>query len=524
MDQLSTTHYDVVVLGTGLVESIAAAALARAGKSVLHVDANKYYGGNWAAFSYDALLQWAKQNEAPMVDGSSDGQQRPLAAHFAQTNQARYTNVRADEYAWPDATEVSASLASASRQYALELAPKLLAANGELVDLLVASDIGKYLEFRLLEAVYLLSDDQLERVPSSKEAVFSSKTLTLVEKRKLMKFLMFAGAYTGDETALDGFAERPYADYLAERFGLAPRLAAAIEHAVTLKPPLQTGVTTHQGITYTRDYLRSFGRFGPSSLLCTVYGGSEIVQAFCRVCAVFGGTYILGYDVVDFELSNDDAEQGVAALSLSNGQRITFDHLVSAVDYLPTAWQHRAIADDGMRVLRMVTVLDGSLAGEEAKTAVINFAPHSSAGNAEPVIALQMDSETHACPAGQRVVYAWTKAGDTAHDALDACMRTLFRTPDSTAAQDGTDVDQRPRALFSLRFEEHIRASRDGHSDSASHDTGASSLPAGVHVCDDPDADLDFGRAVRRARAIFDAITPGAEFLPKAPPVDDDDL
>ena len=35
---LDTTHFDAIVLGTGLCESMVAAGLARAGKSVLHLD------------------------------------------------------------------------------------------------------------------------------------------------------------------------------------------------------------------------------------------------------------------------------------------------------------------------------------------------------------------------------------------------------------------------------------------------------------------------------------------------------
>jgi RAB protein geranylgeranyltransferase component A len=33
------TEYDVIVIGTGLTESIVSAALSRIGKSVLHIDA-----------------------------------------------------------------------------------------------------------------------------------------------------------------------------------------------------------------------------------------------------------------------------------------------------------------------------------------------------------------------------------------------------------------------------------------------------------------------------------------------------
>ncbi|KFP09822.1 Rab proteins geranylgeranyltransferase component A 2, partial [Egretta garzetta] len=48
---------------SGLPESIIAAACARSGQSVLHVDSRNYYGGNWASFSFSGLLSWIKENQ-----------------------------------------------------------------------------------------------------------------------------------------------------------------------------------------------------------------------------------------------------------------------------------------------------------------------------------------------------------------------------------------------------------------------------------------------------------------------------
>ncbi|XP_010013730.1 PREDICTED: rab proteins geranylgeranyltransferase component A 2-like, partial [Nestor notabilis] len=46
-----------------LPESIIAAACARSGQRVLHVDSRNYYGGNWASFSFSGLLSWVKENQ-----------------------------------------------------------------------------------------------------------------------------------------------------------------------------------------------------------------------------------------------------------------------------------------------------------------------------------------------------------------------------------------------------------------------------------------------------------------------------
>lgn len=55
------TEFDVVVIGTGLPESILAAACSRSGQRVLHLDSRSYYGGNWASFSFSGLLSWLKE-------------------------------------------------------------------------------------------------------------------------------------------------------------------------------------------------------------------------------------------------------------------------------------------------------------------------------------------------------------------------------------------------------------------------------------------------------------------------------
>ncbi|XP_012606724.2 rab proteins geranylgeranyltransferase component A 2 [Microcebus murinus] len=55
------TEFDVVIIGTGLPESILAAACSRSGQRVLHIDSRSYYGGNWASFSFSGLLSWLKE-------------------------------------------------------------------------------------------------------------------------------------------------------------------------------------------------------------------------------------------------------------------------------------------------------------------------------------------------------------------------------------------------------------------------------------------------------------------------------
>lgn len=53
-------HFDVVVLGTGLTESIISAAASRAGKTVLHLDSRDYYGSEWTSLNFRQVEEWIR--------------------------------------------------------------------------------------------------------------------------------------------------------------------------------------------------------------------------------------------------------------------------------------------------------------------------------------------------------------------------------------------------------------------------------------------------------------------------------
>ncbi|XP_007940910.1 rab proteins geranylgeranyltransferase component A 2 [Orycteropus afer afer] len=75
------TEFDVVIVGTGLPESILAAACSRSGQRVLHVDSKSYYGGNWASFSFSGLLSWLKDYQQICIDGEESTVKWPDLIH-----------------------------------------------------------------------------------------------------------------------------------------------------------------------------------------------------------------------------------------------------------------------------------------------------------------------------------------------------------------------------------------------------------------------------------------------------------
>ncbi|KAF7301183.1 hypothetical protein MIND_00682800 [Mycena indigotica] len=263
--------FDIVVVGTGLTESITAAALAKAGFKVAHLDENPHYGASEASLSFDELVTW---QSAP----------RPGFSHFSRSS---------DTIPQP-------------RAYSLSLSPSLIPSTGPLIDALVASGVSRYGGFRLLERVCLYHPSGIAKpVPGSKEDVFKSKEISLVEKRRLMRFLQFAAGEFEDKKDLEGHKDTPFPEYLRSVFSLNEEITTAIVYALAycLTPKDATLPALHR----LRRYLRSSGRYGASPFLIGHYGSSgEIAQGFCRTAAVSGGVYILGRRIETIDSSDQE--------------------------------------------------------------------------------------------------------------------------------------------------------------------------------------------------------------------------
>ncbi|KAI0786522.1 rab escort protein [Abortiporus biennis] len=275
---------DVVVVGTGLTESIVAAALSKAGFTVIHIDSNPYYGGDQASLNVEELAQWADQQQQ-----TSSSSQNP-----------KFTSISR-----------SSSFPPNSRQFSLSLSPALIPSTGPLIDSLVSSGVSRYGGFKLLETVALYDGpDRVQAVPGSKEDVFKSKTLSLLEKRRLMRFLTFATGKFEEAKELVGQEMTPFVSFLESVFSLNETIAQTIAYALAYCTSQSDA--TFPALQRLRRYLLSTGRYGPSPFLVGHYGGlGELAQGFCRTAAVGGSTYILNQHISEIlheELSDASAD------------------------------------------------------------------------------------------------------------------------------------------------------------------------------------------------------------------------
>ncbi|CDH52243.1 rab gdp-dissociation inhibitor [Lichtheimia corymbifera JMRC:FSU:9682] len=247
-------QYDIIVLGTGLTECILSGIFSVEGKKVLHMDRNDYYGGESASLNLKQL----------------------------------YAKFR------PDA-EVPTDLGR-DRDYNIDLIPKFMMANGEIVRFLTHTDVTRYLEFKQIAGSFVYRDGKISKVPASETEAISSPLLGMVEKRRLQKFLEFIQNWKEDDVSThEGFdLDKDTMIKVYEKFGLEPGTQDFIGHAMALhlddgyleKPARET-------IDKIILYVASIARYGKSPYIYPLHGLGELPQSFARLSAIYGGTYML---------------------------------------------------------------------------------------------------------------------------------------------------------------------------------------------------------------------------------------
>lgn len=119
-----------------------------------------------------------------------------------------------------------------SRQYSICLKPSVIPALGPLITALIASGVSKYTGFKLLDSVCIYSQDgTVKNVPGSKDAIFTSD-ISLIEKRRLMRFLTFAGGEFERSKEIQGKEDTSFQEFLKTEFRLGDDTVAVIAYAL----------------------------------------------------------------------------------------------------------------------------------------------------------------------------------------------------------------------------------------------------------------------------------------------------
>lgn len=636
--------FDCVVVGTGLLESVVACSLARAGKKVLHLDSNEYYGhGSTSAALGEFFKKCTREFVYPiateeeeeeveddrhreetklfrdpdaysrLVDHKAVTQDMECVSSLNLYGKKKSAQVHPSCYGYvmdkfaevedPTSTmefhpvfagyrkdhQLTSNRAHFhSRHFCIETNHRLVLATGAAVDTIISSEVGRYLDFKAMDAVFYIHEKLkasseitesaiiLDKVPASKGDIFSSNTLQALEKRCLMKVLQHTmdrgqrkeghkgGATTLNERDLmmgralrrpqntpeivvpeGNEDETSFEDYLAKH-KVPPRLQDIIAHGLCLfnesihESKSNDQIKTGEALDTLYRHVDSIGRYGTTPFITCMYGSAEIAQAFCRMCAVWGGTYILGRGISQIRCVDSDSKPGgaVSAIVDSQGREIQCASLVCNVDYLPVRKQDATSSSAsnltaGVVVTR-VSVMSGRLLSEGLSVAVIP--PQSlGLGNARAVHIVQLDDSASVCPDGATLLYLTTtlpsdddvvdkSAGYV--DSLKKSAAAMVETCLSRLLSVASEIEEIGYATFVTPTLDINAAKKhcmdeggclSGFEGAGVGGSDGTSGPNNLFLTEEKGGDLHLDETFERAKEIFSEICPDAIFMESEP-------
>ena len=285
------TTYDVIVLGTGLKECMLAGLLAKfpkktpgeekkEGAKILQLDRNGYYGSDSASLNLTNLWKHFNKGEVPKQYGEN-------------------------------------------RDWNVDLIPKYIMANGSLVKLLLKTNVSQYLEWKAVDGTFVYQYDKggifskakgvIHKVPATAGEAMKSSLMGLLEKNRFRKFMTFIQDYDAkDPKTQNGLLPDAKFSEFFKKYGLEPNTIDFVGHAVALYTNddylEKKAIVT---IDKMQLYMNSFGRYGNSPFIYPVWGLSGLAEGFSRLCALYGGTYMLNRDVDEILFDENGNFRGI---------------------------------------------------------------------------------------------------------------------------------------------------------------------------------------------------------------------
>ncbi|KAL7600810.1 hypothetical protein Lser_V15G21924 [Lactuca serriola] len=208
-------------------------------------------------------------------------------------------------------------------------------ANGALVRVLIHTNVTKYLNFKAVDGSYVYNKGKVHKVPATDVEALKSPLMGLFEKHRARKFFIYVRDYDdNDPKSKEGLAlnKVPAKDVISKKYGLDDNTVDFIGHALALyRDDSYLDQSAIDFIKRVKLYAESLARFaGGSPYIYPLYGLGELPQAFARLSAVYGGTYMLNKPECKVEF-----EDGKAIGVTSEGETAKCKKVVCDPSYLP---------------------------------------------------------------------------------------------------------------------------------------------------------------------------------------------
>ncbi|KAL1969944.1 hypothetical protein VTN77DRAFT_7454 [Rasamsonia byssochlamydoides] len=383
-------EYDVVVMGTGLTECVLSGVLSVKGYKVLHIDRNDHYGGEAASVNIEALFK-------------------------------KYGNVKPGEEPWKKYGRLN--------DWNVDLVPKLLMSNGELTNILVSTDVTRYLEFKQIAGSYVQQGSgpkaTVAKVPSDAGEALRSSLMGMFEKRRAKKFLEWVGEFKEDDPSTHQGLDMATCTMkdVYDKFGLEETTRDFVGHSMALYQTddyLTTPGMAKETVDRIRLYVNSMARYGKSPYIYPLYGLGELPQGFARLSAIYGGTYMLNTNVDEVLYDENGKVAGIRATMKERddtGEGMKFTTKAKKIIADPSYFPDK-VKITGY-VLRAICILKHPIDKTDGIDSLQLIIPQSQVGRKHDIYIAMVSSVHNVCPKGYYVAIVSTIAETDSNHHLE---------------------------------------------------------------------------------------------------------
>jgi Rab GDP dissociation inhibitor len=262
-----------------------------AGKKVLHMDRNSYYGGESASLNLQQLYQKFNRDENKIPEGMG-------RVH----------------------------------SYCVDLCPKFLMACGNLVKVLLHTKVTRYLEFRSVQGSFVLKDGKVHKVPATPSEALASGLMGMFQKRRFKNFITYAGKYeASDVKTHEGHdLTQMTTSEMYKAYKLDDNTQTFTSHALALYlNDEHLNAPAYEAMERIKMYAYSVSRYGNSPYIYPLWGLGGLPEGFSRLCAINGGVYMLNKPIEEILYDDNGNVRGVK----SEGEEAYCKQLISDPSY-----------------------------------------------------------------------------------------------------------------------------------------------------------------------------------------------
>ncbi|GKT59109.1 GDP dissociation inhibitor [Colletotrichum tofieldiae] len=306
----------------------------------------------------------------------------------------------------------------------IDLVPKFLMSAGELTNILVSTDVTRYLEFKQVAGSYVQqgqgSKATVAKVPSDAGEALRSPLMGIFEKRRMKSFIEWIGTFDlkdpGTHKGLD--ISRVTMKEVYDKFGLETGTRDFIGHAMALFTTdeyLNKPGGAPEAIERIRLYGTSVSRYGKSPYIYPLYGLGELPQGFARLSAIYGGTYMLNTNVDEVQYEGGKAV-GIKA-TMTGVEEMKFETKAKMILGDPSYFPGKVKVVG--QVVRAICILKHPLAGTNDADSSQLIIPQSQIGRKNDIYIACVSSAHNVCPKGYWIAIVSTIAETNANHHLE---------------------------------------------------------------------------------------------------------